>query len=39
MRRLAVNLLGREKQQARGENKQFLAAMDNEYLAKVLATA
>jgi len=40
MRRLAVNLLGREKSNKRGvKNKQFLAAMDNEYLAKVLATA
>ncbi len=40
MRRLAVNLLGREKSKKRGvKNKQFLAAMDNEYLPKVLATA
>ncbi len=40
MRRLAVNLLGREKSNKRGvRNKQFLAAMDNEYLAKVLAAA
>jgi len=40
MHRLAVNLLGREKSNKRGvKNKQFLAAMDNEYLAKVLATA
>ncbi len=40
MRRLAVNLLGREKTHKRGvKNKQFLAAMDNEYLAKVLAAA
>lgn len=40
MRRLAVNLLGREKSHKRGvRNKQFLAAMDNEYLTKVLATA
>jgi len=40
MRRLAVNLLGREKSNKRGvKNKQFLAAMDNEYLAKVLAAA
>ena len=40
MRRLAVNLLGREKSHKRGvKNKQFLAAMDNEYLAKVLAAA
>ncbi len=40
MRRLAVNLLGREKSHKRGvKNKQFLAAMDNEYLTKVLAVA
>jgi len=40
MRRLAVNLLGREKSNKRGvRNKQFLAAMDNEYLVKVLAAA
>lgn len=40
MRRLAVNLLGREKSHKRGvKNKQFLAAMDNEYLTKVLAAA
>jgi len=40
MRRLGVNLLGREKSNKRGvKNKQFLAAMDNEYLAKVLAAA
>jgi predicted transposase YbfD/YdcC len=40
MRRLAVNLLSREKSNKRGvKNKQFLAAMDNEYLAKVLAAA
>ena len=38
MRRLAVNLLGREKSNKRGvKNKQFLAAMDNDYLTKVLA--
>lgn len=38
MRRLAVNLLGREKSHKRGvKNKQFKAAMDNEYLIKVLA--
>ena len=37
-RRLAVNLLGREKSNKRGvRNKQFLAAMDNAYLTKVLA--
>lgn len=40
MRRLAVNLLGHEKSHKRGvKNKQFLAAMDNEYLTKVLAAA
>ncbi len=40
MRRLAVNLLGREKTHKRGvKNKQFKAAMDNEYLTKVLAAA
>ncbi len=40
MRRLAVNLLSREKSNKRGvKNKQFLAVMDNEYLAKVLAAA
>ena len=40
MRRLGVNLLGREKSNKRGvKNKQFIAAMDNEYLAKVLAAA
>ena len=37
---LGVNLLGREKSHKRGvKNKQFLAAMDNEYLTKVLAAA
>ncbi len=36
----AVNLLGREKSNKRGvKNKQFLAAMDNKYLTKVLAAA
>ncbi len=40
MRRLAVNLLGREKTHKRGvKNKQFKAAMDNEYLIKVLTAA
>lgn len=40
MRRLAVNLLGREKSNKRGvKNQQFLAAMDNEYLTLVLAAA
>jgi len=36
MRRLAVNLLA-ERQKGGVKNKQFLAAMDNEYLTKVLA--
>ena len=36
----AVNLLGREKTHKRGmKNKQFKAAMDNEYLVKVLTAA
>ncbi len=40
LRQIAVNLLGREKRLKLGvKNKQFLAAMDNEYLAKVLALA
>lgn len=40
MRRLAVNLLGREKTHKRGlKNKQFKAAMDNEYLIKVITAA
>lgn len=40
MRRLAVNLLGREKTHKRGvKNKQFKAAMDNDYLIKVLTAA
>lgn len=40
MRRLALNLLSREKSNNRGvKNKQFLAAMNNEYLAKVIAAA
>ena len=40
MRRLAVNLLGQENSNKRGvKNKQFLAAMDNEYLTKVLTAA
>lgn len=40
MRRLAVNLLGCEKTHKRGvKNKQFKAAMDNEYLIKVLTAA
>lgn len=40
LRQIAVNLLGREKRVKLGvKNKQFLAAMDNEYLSKVLAQA
>ncbi|MEJ6486247.1 ISAs1 family transposase [Nostoc punctiforme UO1] len=40
MRQIAVNLLGKEKRVKRGiKNKQFLAAMDNNYLEKVLALA
>ncbi len=40
LRHIAVNLLGRETTPKRGiKNKQFRAAMDNEYLLKVLATA
>lgn len=40
LRHIAVNLLGREKSQKFGvKNKQFLAAMDNEYLTKILASA
>lgn len=35
---VAVNLLDREKTSKHGvKNKQFRAAMDNEYLTKVLA--
>ncbi|MBH8575808.1 ISAs1 family transposase [Nostocaceae cyanobacterium CENA369] len=38
MRQIAVNLLGKEKRVKRGiKNKQFLAAMDNNYLERVLA--
>ncbi|MGB3760463.1 MAG: ISAs1 family transposase [Rivularia sp. (in: cyanobacteria)] len=37
LRHIAVNLLGKEKSKKLGiKNKQFLAAMDNNYLAKVL---
>jgi len=37
LRHIAVNLLGEEKSKKLGmKNKQFLAAMDNNYLAKVL---
>lgn len=40
LRHVAVNLLGREKTSKRGiKNKQFRAAMDNEYLTKILAAA
>lgn len=37
LRHVAVNLLGKEKNKKFGiRNKQFLAAMDDKYLAKVL---
>ena len=37
LRHIAVNLLGKEKSKKLGiKNKQFLAAMDDNYLAKVL---
>ena len=40
LRQIAVNLLGKEKRVKRGiKNKQFLAAMDNNYLLNVLALA
>ena len=40
LRHVAVNLLGQEKTSKRGiKNKQFRAAMDNEYLTKILAPA
>jgi predicted transposase YbfD/YdcC len=40
MRQIAVNLLGKENRVKRGiKNKQFLAAMDNKYLERVLALA
>ncbi|PHJ57082.1 transposase [Nostoc linckia z18] len=40
IRQIAVNLLGQEKRVKRGiKNKQFLAAMDNDYLLRVLALA
>ena len=40
MGQIAVNLLGKEKRVKRGiKNKQFLAAMDNNYLERVLALA
>ena len=38
LRHIAVNLLGKENTKKLGiKNKQFLAAMDNNYLTKVLA--
>lgn len=38
LRQIAVNFLGKEKRVKRGiKNKQFLAAMDNNYLLSVLA--
>lgn len=40
LRHIAVNLLSKEKRVKRGiKNKQFLAAMDNNYLLRVLALA
>ena len=40
LRHIVVSLLGQEKRVKLGmKNKQFLAAMDNEYLAKVLSLA
>jgi predicted transposase YbfD/YdcC len=40
LRHIAVNLLNQEKRVKRGiKNKQFLAAMDDNYLARVLALA
>ncbi len=37
---IAVNLLGKEKSKKLGtKNKQFLAAMDNDYLSLVLESA
>ena len=40
IRHIAVNLLGREKTKKLGiKNKQFLAAMDNDYLSKILECA
>jgi predicted transposase YbfD/YdcC len=40
MRQIAVNLFGTEKPVKRGiKNKQFLAAMDNNYLERILALA
>lgn len=40
LRQIAINLLGKEKRVQRGiKNKQFLAAMDNNYLARILTLA
>jgi len=39
MRRLGVNLLGREKATSVEKNKQFLAAMNNEYYKVLVAAA
>jgi predicted transposase YbfD/YdcC len=40
LRHIAVNLLSKEKRVKRGiKNKQFLAAMDNNYLTQILALA
>ncbi len=40
LRHIAVNLLGQEKRVKRGiKNKQFLAGLDNNYLARVLELA
>ncbi len=40
LRQIAVNLLSQEKRVKRGiKNKQFLAAMDNNYLTRLLALA
>ncbi|MBW4689232.1 MAG: ISAs1 family transposase [Komarekiella atlantica HA4396-MV6] len=40
LRHIAVNLLGKEKRVKVGvKNKQFLAAMDNQYLARLLSLA
>jgi hypothetical protein len=37
LRRIAVNLLGKDKSRKFGtKNKQFLASMNNEYLADIL---
>ena len=38
MRQIAINVLGKDNRVKRGiKNKQFLAAMDNKYLERVLA--